>query len=169
MDDNSIANIITFLILSFIAYFIAKEIQQRAYTQRDIDDANKPNEQPTSPRIDPEHFKEVEAYYLKQKYLRSDKWLLGPRRARLAYDEHKCVLCGSVDELHAHHITYKHLQNEQITELRTLCKTCHFKLHDDIGYPVFQDGEFKGHFWNDKYDKLEKERQCTLKSNNDQI
>ena len=46
-------------------------------------------------------------------------------------DEHRCVQCRRNKNLNVHHLTYEHLYHEEKypTELITLCKSCHDKLH----------------------------------------
>jgi 5-methylcytosine-specific restriction endonuclease McrA len=65
-----------------------------------------------------------------EKYLRSKRWL---RRRALVIErsQGKCEECGrdigSKGEVH--HLTYRHFGNEQINELRYLCKKCHREHH----------------------------------------
>lgn len=49
------------------------------------------------------------------------------RRLAIARDKHCCIDCGESDDLHVHHLTYKHEGNEQLDELITLCQGCHAK------------------------------------------
>lgn len=47
---------------------------------------------------------------------------------------HRCQLCGSNEELHAHHRTYEHKGNfkKEILDLICICKTCHSIFHQKI-------------------------------------
>ena len=61
---------------------------------------------------------------------------------RLKLDDYKCQICfKQVDEKtsHCHHITYIRLGKESLSDLSTLCKECHEKLHDF-------HGKNKGHY-----------------------
>ena len=61
---------------------------------------------------------------------------------RLKLDEYKCQICfKQVDEMtsHCHHITYLRVLNEKISDLSTLCRCCHNKLHEF-------HGKNKGHY-----------------------
>lgn len=40
-----------------------------------------------------------------------------------------CRGCGTVDNLHVHHLTYERLGRELLTDLVTLCAGCHRKQH----------------------------------------
>ena len=65
------------------------------------------------------------------KYMKSDIWK--KKRAEIIKrDGYKCTnpKCGSAINLVVHHTTYEHLGYEDDTELITLCKKCHEKLHE---------------------------------------
>lgn len=65
-----------------------------------------------------------------QSYLMSDNWQR-KRRERLEIDGHKCVMCGSRSRLQVHHVNYRHLGYEDpMSDLCTVCKSCHKKLHN---------------------------------------
>lgn len=52
------------------------------------------------------------------------------RQEVLERDEYQCGNCGSTDSLHVHHIVPLSLGgSNQPSNLRTLCKSCHKKLH----------------------------------------
>ena len=58
---------------------------------------------------------------------------------RLKLDEYRCQICfKKVDEKtsHCHHITYIRLGKESLSDVSTLCKECHEKLHDFHGKNV---------------------------------
>ena len=61
-------------------------------------------------------------------YLDSETW----RKLRnecLRRDEFKCVICGSPNDLNAHHLIYPHfLGTESVHDLITVCKSCHVKI-----------------------------------------
>ncbi len=59
-------------------------------------------------------------------------------------DHHQCVMCGAKDvELHVHHLSYPpppfHIWEAFDTELVTLCKDCHAKIHQSTKRPKFNE------------------------------
>ena len=67
----------------------------------------------------------VEKY---KEYLQSDKWQ-EVRRERFQIDGYQCQICGTAKNLDVHHVSYEHLgQPEEINDLVTLCRKCHFKI-----------------------------------------
>lgn len=68
-------------------------------------------------------------------YMKSDKWQ-AKKTERLIIDDYKCVMCGRPASrcrkgLQTHHITYNSLGDENaMTDLVTLCGSCHKKLHN---------------------------------------
>lgn len=72
----------------------------------------------------------------KQAYLLSAEWY-NLRTLVFERDGYRCQLCGSTNRLECHHITYKRLGAEWLTDLTTLCggpDGCHNKIHDRLGY-----------------------------------
>jgi CRISPR system Cascade subunit CasD len=53
----------------------------------------------------------------------SEQWK-GIRRKRLEFDNHLCVFCKAGAE-EVHHVTYENAGNEQLEDLRSLCRICH--------------------------------------------
>lgn len=52
------------------------------------------------------------------------------RQEVLERDEYRCGNCGSTDNLHVHHIVPLSLGGSNLpSNLRTLCKSCHQRLH----------------------------------------
>lgn len=45
--------------------------------------------------------------------------------------ERKCVVCGSVENMHTHHIDGNH-NNNDLSNLQWLCSSCHSKLHAQL-------------------------------------
>ena len=61
--------------------------------------------------------------------MKSDMWR-DKRAERMKIDDYACVMCGSKWELEVHHIHYRRLGRENVlTDLCTLCKNCHKKIH----------------------------------------
>jgi hypothetical protein len=64
-------------------------------------------------------------------YINSYEWRK-IRRKRLEKDGFRCQnhFVRIVNKnLHVHHKTYRHLGNEKLTELITLCEDCHNEIH----------------------------------------
>ena len=80
----------------------------------------------------------------KKDYMRSEKWKQ-KRKLVLQRDGYCCMDCLSGDQLEVHHITYKRLGNEKLSDLATVCRSCHQKIHNKYGYnyqrnyPLFID------------------------------
>ena len=66
------------------------------------------------------------------KYLQTKRWK-DKRILVLERDNNQCQKCGSTDNLHVHHLTYKHWRNEELEELITLCSSCHSSIHNKGG------------------------------------
>ena len=64
-------------------------------------------------------FSQVYELYLKSKIWKSKRYKV------LQRDDHKCVKCGSVQELHVDHLRYPGFGNETLDDLQTLCAVCH--------------------------------------------
>lgn len=68
--------------------------------------------------------------YTYDEHMKSDYW----RKIRFQVrerDKHKCRHCGSGMNLVCHHITYENLGNESLDDLLTLCKRCHYNVHQE--------------------------------------
>ena len=89
-----------------------------------------------------ENIKELESIYIShipkiprplfcdyQDYINSDNWQR-KRNERLALDRKQCVLCFSLTNLHVHHVTYERLFKEKMSDLMTVCKSCHEVIHN---------------------------------------
>ena len=72
-------------------------------------------------------------------FLKTEYWKKKVRPMILEYDNHQCVICGkalNVDNAHIHHIIdFSADEDISPSNLVTLCKECHAKLH-----PVFPYG-----------------------------
>jgi len=69
----------------------------------------------------------------KLKYLASPKWQQLKMQVKLR-DSFHCKKCNAKHSLEVHHITYQNLGDEPLEDLVTLCRTCHGKLHEELGY-----------------------------------
>ena len=59
------------------------------------------------------------------------------RKKALIRDGYKCVRCGAQEKLHIHHIKPKSIYpalTYKLDNLITLCRCCHKKEHDRLGY-----------------------------------
>jgi 5-methylcytosine-specific restriction endonuclease McrA len=65
-----------------------------------------------------------------QEYLSSEDW--GRRRqAVLERDGGRCQACLKVEATQVHHKTYKHIYNEPLFDLVSICRRCHEMLHPE--------------------------------------
>lgn len=81
-----------------------------------------------------------------EKYMRSEAWAY-KRQQRLTIDNNCCVMCGRPAErtkngLQVHHVTYQRLGHENVlTDLCTLCPSCHKKIHRYYSRPQ-KEGDY---------------------------
>ena len=61
-------------------------------------------------------------------YLKSANWR-ALRDKILKRDGWKCTKCGGKYNLHVHHLTYEHVGEELLKDLKTLCRKCHEAQH----------------------------------------
>lgn len=61
-------------------------------------------------------------------YLQSNHWK-SLRKKALSRDGHRCAACYSSENLHVHHLRYRHLYDVTKGDLVTLCANCHNKAH----------------------------------------
>lgn len=73
-----------------------------------------------------------------KEYLKSDKWRAIAKK-RFEIDNYTCQMCGSRgtpnNPLEIHHLSYKHIGNEQnriYEDLVCLCHICHKLLHNGM-------------------------------------
>lgn len=62
-----------------------------------------------------------------REYLTSDDWLTKRYLKKLRVNN--CGICGSTDNLDVHHLNYRNLIDVQMSDLRVLCRRCHFLAH----------------------------------------
>jgi len=70
-------------------------------------------------------------------YLKSRHWRDFVDMLRIEGYLSKCFICGSdgkvwEEQLDPHHITYKNIGNENISDIVCLCEFCHDKLHERV-------------------------------------
>lgn len=66
-----------------------------------------------------------EAY---QRYLQSPHWQR--LRATKLRKKQTCSICQSAEQIHIHHLQYRHWWNVKSGDLRRLCAECHATAHD---------------------------------------
>lgn len=55
--------------------------------------------------------------------------------------DRKCMMCGTIFNLDAHHIIFGSYKNDAMWNLITLCRCCHDKMHNGVVVRgVFQHG-----------------------------
>ncbi len=68
------------------------------------------------------------------------------RRQAHVRDNHKCVVCGSTDRLQVHHvIPYRYSHSHEISNLVTLCRSCHSRQELQVN-PLNQQALKKGRY-----------------------
>lgn len=67
-------------------------------------------------------------------YLRSEDW----KYKRKKKNPRRCGICASEKNLDIHHLNYKNLYDVEMSDLRVLCRRCHFLCHD-----LYKQGKFK--------------------------
>jgi len=63
-----------------------------------------------------------------QKYLRSVDWK--EKRAEKRSKRLRCAICASTENIHIHHLNYRNLTDVKQSDLRRLCRRCHFLIHE---------------------------------------
>lgn len=63
------------------------------------------------------------------KYLKSPKWR-ELRENLFKVRGKKCEMCDKVTNIQVHHLTYKRLFNEPLSDLLVVCDSCHKDIHD---------------------------------------
>lgn len=99
------------------------------------------------------------------KYMSSGYWK-DIKEQILERDKHKCRLCNSKKNLQVHHRTYDNLYHEDLEELITLCKKCHYIVHKRnplLTYQVYCDNKK----WIEVEDKKDIIKQFILTNNTD--
>ena len=64
-----------------------------------------------------------------QNYLKSDHWQDFKTLVRKVHNGNHCGICGSSYGLDIHHLNYKRLGKERLSDVIVLCRNCHEKLH----------------------------------------
>lgn len=62
-----------------------------------------------------------------QDYLLSDDWK--QKRAQKRRRNNRCAVCAATENLDVHHLNYRGLYDVQQSDLRVLCRRCHYIAH----------------------------------------
>lgn len=68
---------------------------------------------------------------LYQQYLNSKEWERKKKEV-LFRDDYFCQLCGEVENLNVHHLTYNRVGDEALFDLVTFCRNCHLIEHGKV-------------------------------------
>lgn len=83
------------------------------------------------------------------------------REIRFNFDEHKCVVCHrelSDGQYQTHHLDYRHLGNEHMTDVITLCPKHHTLFHRNWAKQTYWQGKEDGHW--EVFDLEQTARMC---------
>lgn len=78
---------------------------------------------PTQPRTERKNVMNYATYLL------SPEWR-AIRQVKLKETSHKCEGCSNVSHLQIHHLTYKRIGHERMSDLMVLCDKCHAQVHE---------------------------------------
>lgn len=84
-----------------------------------------------------------------KKYIESHPYWQKVRAARFKFDEGRCVVCHADltnGQYQTHHLDYRHLGNEHIRDVITLCPTCHTLFHRNWAKQTYWQGKESGHW-----------------------
>lgn len=86
-----------------------------------------------------------------EEYIQSPEWRERAEKIRAEYDN-KCYICGSSNNLHIHHISYKRLGSEIDRDVVCLCRDCHMKVHEikDAVRDIYGEGLYALDKWRDE-------------------
>ena len=85
---------------------------------------------PTDPVVQLHIFRENKKGYM------DDFMWDSKRKTRLLFDSYTCQSCGIKGvPLDVHHKRYSALPNEPLTDIISVCRPCHKKLHKTFGFP----------------------------------
>lgn len=62
-------------------------------------------------------------------YIKTQAWE-EMRQKVFRRDGFRCVVCGEEKNLNVHHLTYENLGAEKVSDMITLCRTCHQGIHE---------------------------------------
>ena len=87
-----------------------------------------------------------------KQYLKSEDWKT-KKTEKYSKTKKRCGICGSKEDVDLHHLNYKNLLDVESSDLRALCRRCHFLAHDLIknGKIVFKSDNHHSRFAIIKY------------------
>jgi len=79
-----------------------------------------------------------------KEYLQTSHW----KNLRAQKKNRRCAVCATNEVLHTHHLNYGNLFNVSTSDLRVLCKRCHFLSHELFrsGILVFKNNNHHSRF-----------------------
>ena len=66
--------------------------------------------------------------FYRNQYLQSEHWK--QLRSRKLILNPTCEICGGDKRVEPHHLLYKNLYDVEVTDLQSLCRQCHIKVHN---------------------------------------
>lgn len=78
-----------------------------------------------------------------KEYLASEDWKQ-KKHLKRSKSKNRCAICGDTENLDMHHLNYRNLTDVVPSDLRRLCRRCHF-----LGHRLYKEGKFK--FKNDNH------------------
>jgi hypothetical protein len=69
-------------------------------------------------------------------YLQSEDWKT--KRAIKKARTSRCGICGATDRVDTHHLNYRNLVDVEMSDLRVMCRRCHFLAHE-----LFREGKIR--------------------------
>jgi hypothetical protein len=73
-----------------------------------------------------------------KEYLKTNHWI--ETRKEKTSKKRRCAVCGEIDNIDVHHLTYENIGNEKGDDLRKLCRRCHDLAHKLIPTLKRKDG-----------------------------
>lgn len=90
-------------------------------------------------REDKDYYNDNYSQYSKYRnYLNSDSWKK-KRQLVLERDENICQECKEKPAEDVHHLTYENLENEKLSDLLSVCRECHIKIHREELRKYFEE------------------------------
>ena len=129
--------IIIIAILIVIDYYYSKQSSSKPVSNIKKLLAELPSSLSSTSEIDTNAYTTEQFIMFKHNYLQSQQWR--DKRHLVIQRDGNCRVCKATINLEVHHLSYKHLSQEPLEELITLCRTCHQSRHDILGIPQTLD------------------------------
>ena len=129
--------IIIFILIIVMEYYESKQSSSKPISNIKKLLAELPSSFSSASEIDANSYTTEQFILFKHNYLQSQQWR--DKRHLVIQRDGSCKLCKATTNLEVHHLSYKHLAQEPLDELITLCRTCHQSRHDILGIPQTLD------------------------------